>query len=76
MANLSRKARHAIVRRHIRKRVRGTAERPRLAVHRSLAHTYCQAIDDDIGTTLAQASTMEKNLRARLQNGANITAAQ
>jgi large subunit ribosomal protein L18 len=45
----------------IRKKVRGSAERPRLAVFRSLNHIYAQLIDDDSGKTLATASTAEKN---------------
>lgn len=49
-------------RRHtrVRKDVRGTAARPRLAVFRSNRHIYAQVIDDDAGTTLAQASSREK----------------
>lgn len=53
-----RKARHA----RIRKRVEGTAERPRLCVFRSLKHLSVQIIDDTKGVTLAAASTMEKAL--------------
>ncbi len=49
--------------RRVRKKVTGTAERPRLAVFRSSRHIYVQAIDDLAGTTLVSASTMEKDLR-------------
>jgi large subunit ribosomal protein L18 len=49
--------------RRVRKKVTGTAERPRLAVFRSSKHIYVQAIDDLAGRTLASASTMEANLR-------------
>ncbi|HEX9505106.1 MAG TPA: 50S ribosomal protein L18 [Acidimicrobiia bacterium] len=46
--------------RRVRKKVRGTAERPRLAVFRSNKHIYAQVIDDVGGCTLASASTVEK----------------
>ena len=48
----------------LRKRITGTAERPRLAVFRSLKHIYAQLIDDTSGTTIAHASTQEKDLGA------------
>jgi large subunit ribosomal protein L18 len=54
--------RHARDRRHrrVRKRVRGTASRPRLAVYRSNKYIYAQVIDDIAGVTVAQASSREK----------------
>src|SRR5688500_16287613 len=55
----------ARVRRHrrVRKKVVGTAARPRLAVFRSNKHIYAQVIDDTAGATLASASTMDAALR-------------
>ncbi len=63
MAN-SKTRRAARIRRHVRLRrnVRGTAQRPRLAVFRSSRHIYAQLIDDDAGQTLASASDMETDL--------------
>jgi large subunit ribosomal protein L18 len=58
----------------IRKKVRGTAERPRLAVFRSVNHIYAQIIDDRSGTTLATASTTEKGLG--IKSGGNVEAAK
>ena len=53
-------------RRHhrVRKNVRGTAARPRLAVFRSSKHLYAQVIDDTAGRTIASASTMEADVRS------------
>jgi large subunit ribosomal protein L18 len=51
--------------RRVRKKVMGTAERPRLAVFRSNKHIYVQAIDDIAGRTIAAASTMETELRGQ-----------
>jgi large subunit ribosomal protein L18 len=58
----------------IRRKVRGTGERPRLAIFRSLNHIYAQLVDDDAGQTLASASTVEKDLRGG--TGGNIEAAR
>ena len=57
----------------IRKKVRGSSDRPRLAVYRSINHIYAQLIDDDSGKTLAAASTAEKTFTG---TGGNIAAAQ
>jgi len=53
-------------RRHlrVRKKVSGTAARPRMVVNRSTRHLFVQVVDDSTGTTLAWASTMEADLRA------------
>lgn len=56
---VARKRRHARVRKH----VKGTPDRPRLNVFRSLHHIYAQVIDDTQGLTLAAASSIEPNLR-------------
>ncbi|MCB1155452.1 50S ribosomal protein L18 [bacterium] len=50
--------------RRVRKKVRGTAERPRLCVYRSTNHIYVQAIDDVTGATIASASSREKGFEA------------
>ena len=49
-----------------RKRINGTAERPRLRVFRSVSHTYAQVIDDFTGTTLASVATTEPGLKPQL----------
>jgi large subunit ribosomal protein L18 len=62
-------------RRHgIRKRVRGTSERPRVAVYRSLNHIYAQVIDDLAGRTIVAASTRDKDVS--LDNTGNVDAAK
>lgn len=72
--NLAKQARHRRARYRIRARVSGTAERPRLAVHKSLRYIYAQVIDDRTGETLAQASSWELELRG--SSGANKAAAR
>lgn len=56
------------IRRHhrVRRKVEGTADRPRLAVFRSLQHIYAQVIDDTAGRTIAAASTVEDELGNQL----------
>jgi large subunit ribosomal protein L18 len=60
----------------IRKKLRGTPERPRLAVFRSVAHIYAQVIDDTKGITVVAASSMEKNTLETTKTGGNVAAAK
>ena len=62
-------------RRHVRRGIVGTSERPRLTVFRSSKHIYAQLIDDLQGVTLASASSREKDMRATLPYGGNVKAA-
>lgn len=73
MATLNRKAVRKSVRNRIRKKISGTAERPRLAVHFSNKNIYAQLIDDAAGKTLVSASTKDK--AGKLENGANAAVA-
>ncbi len=59
----------------IRNRFSGTAERPRLAVFRSNKHMYAQIIDDTVGHTLVSASTLQKEVRAQLEQTDDVKAA-
>jgi len=61
----NRKATRQRIHQRIRKKVSGTAERPRLAVHFSAHHVYAQVIDDDAGKTLAAVSTLQKDLAGK-----------
>ncbi len=60
---------------HVRKHVFGTSERPRLAVHKSLAHIYAQLIDDLTGRTLVCTSTVSPDVRPALKATGNKNAA-
>ena len=62
------------IHRRIRKKVKGTGHRPRLAVFRSLNHIYAQVIDDEKGITLCSASSVEKS--ASEGKGGNIDSAK
>ncbi len=70
-----RNARHRAHKR-IRKKVNGTASRPRLAVFRSLKGIYVQAIDDETGNTISSASTLEKEFKDLGKAGGNVEAAK
>ncbi|AGC69579.1 50S ribosomal protein L18 [Thermoclostridium stercorarium subsp. stercorarium DSM 8532] len=60
----------------IRKKIKGTAEKPRLCVYRSLKHIYAQIIDDESGRTLVAASTLDEALRGKLEHTGNKAAAR
>ncbi|MEK7277472.1 MAG: 50S ribosomal protein L18 [Chloroflexota bacterium] len=60
----------------VRGRVAGTAARPRLNVYRSLSNIFAQVIDDASGRTLAQASTIDAELKARLEGKKKLEQAQ
>jgi large subunit ribosomal protein L18 len=60
----------------VRKRIRGTQERPRLSVARSHKHISAQLIDDETGKTVASASSLDKKLSGKIKSGANQEAAQ
>ena len=64
------KDRRTRIRLRQRQRISGTAERPRLAVTRSLTHISAQVIDDLTGQTLASASSTEASIKAKFKNGA------
>ncbi|MEI7027594.1 50S ribosomal protein L18 [Paenibacillus sp. y28] len=70
--NKARKKRHL----RVRKKITGTAARPRLNIFRSSKHVYAQLIDDVQGVTIAQASTQDKELKAEVSNGGNVEAAR
>jgi large subunit ribosomal protein L18 len=60
----------------LRRWVRGTAARPRLAVFRSLNHIYAQVVDDESGRTLVAADSRSKEFRAANPTGGNVAAAK
>jgi large subunit ribosomal protein L18 len=60
----------------LRRWVRGTAARPRLAVFRSLNHIYAQVVDDDTGRTLVAADSRSKEFRAGQPRGGNVAVAK
>ena len=66
---LDRSRRRLRARYRVRKKLRGSAERPRLAVHKSRRHIYAQLIDDRVGRTLAFASSLESELQQALEGG-------
>lgn len=71
-ARAARKRRHA----RVRRRVSGTAARPRLCVFRSLNHTYAHVIDDNLGHTIASASTLERRIGSEADGRRKVEAAK
>jgi large subunit ribosomal protein L18 len=78
MTQIAHARREGRIRRHrrVRKKIHGTAARPRLAVFRSNKHIVAQVIDDDAGRTLVAASSVEKTARAASKRGANVESAK
>ncbi len=74
MANTSRATVREAIHRRIRRKLKGSGERPRLAVYRSVNHIYAQVVDDELGRTIVSASTTEKDLRGA--SGGNLDAAR
>ena len=70
--NVSREKRHL----RVRKKINGTAERPRLNVYRSEMNIYAQVIDDLAGVTLVAASSLDKEIKEKLSVGSNKEAAK
>jgi large subunit ribosomal protein L18 len=77
LTKISKNQKRGHIHERIRKQLRGTAERPRLNVYRSLNHIYVQVIDDRNGVTLVSASTAEgKQAAAGKRTGGNVAAAK
>jgi large subunit ribosomal protein L18 len=68
MSHLNRKEVRTRIHKRIRRKVLGTPERPRLAVHYSNQHVYAQIIDDTAGKTLVSASTFDKSVEKAASN--------
>ena len=75
MSKISKERRESRLRRHnrVRKKIHGTAARPRLSLYRSNKHVMLQVIDDDLGTTIASVSSNEPGMRAT--GGSTVVAA-
>jgi len=72
LTRLGKNEKRGYVHTRIRKKLQGTAERPRLNVYRSLNHIYVQVVDDSQGVTLVSASTVQ----AKIKTGGNVAAAK
>ena len=70
--NANRRERH----KRVRKKIKGTGERPRLSVFKSAVHIYAQLIDDENASTIVSASTLEPTFKQKMTSTANIPAAK
>jgi large subunit ribosomal protein L18 len=73
---LSRSAHRQRIHVRTRKKIAGTAERPRLSVHRSARHIRAQVIDDHSARTVVSASSLDKEVRKLIKGGGNIAASK
>jgi large subunit ribosomal protein L18 len=73
---LSREAHRQRIHVRMRKRIAGTSERPRLAVHRTTRHIRAQVIDDLTGHTMVSASSLDKEVRDVIKGGGNVAASK
>jgi large subunit ribosomal protein L18 len=73
---LSREQKRRVRQARVRRTVRGSTERPRLCVFKSVAHFYVQVIDDSQGKTLVAASTLDKGLKSELKSTKDKAAAK
>jgi large subunit ribosomal protein L18 len=73
---LSSEAHRRRIHTRMRKTISGTAERPRLCVHRSSKHIRAQVVDDQTGRTIAAASSLDKDVKKTLKGGGNIAASK
>ena len=75
LSQIDRNKRRRVIQRRIRRKVSGTAERPRLCVHRTLKHFYAHAVDDQVGSTLCTVSTLDSEVKSKVSRGGNVAAA-
>ncbi len=73
---LAKRTKHRARKSRVRRKIFGTAERPRLTVYKSIKHVYAQIVDDTTGKTLVSASTMGRDLREELKKTADVAAAK
>lgn len=73
---LSREAQRDRIHQRLRQKLAGTAERPRLAIYRSIKHVRAQVIDDSKNHTIVSASSLDSDVRKEIKGGGNVAAAK